>query len=110
MLELSLSPFLPIFLFDFWKALFLVVIIIDFIQIHRIFYPEILSSQLISLIISTIITFAILIPYEWTAWLTFVITFAYSFFYGFQPWTWAQDKPMEGEEYFHHYGGGEGEE
>ncbi|HIH20363.1 TPA: hypothetical protein HA244_03790 [Candidatus Micrarchaeota archaeon] len=100
----------PVFMFDFIEALFLIVIIIDFIQTYRIFYPEVLASQLISLIVATIITFTLYIPYPWVGWLAVFPLFTYSFFYGFQPWTWAQEKPMEGEEYFHHYGAGEQEE
>ena len=105
-----LDTFLPVYLLEFWDALFLIVIIIDFIQLYRIFYPEMLSSQLICLVITTIITFALFIPYPIVGWLAIFPLFAYSFFYGFQPWTWAKDKPIEGEDYFHHYGGGEGEE
>ena len=105
-----LAGIAPVFFLDFIEAMFLIVVIIDFLQTYRMLYPEMLTSQLISLIITTIITFIIFIPYQWTAWVWFVGTFMYSFFYGFQPWTWAQEKPMEGDEYFHHYGGGEQEE
>ncbi len=87
----------PFFLLDFIEALTVVIIIIDFILVYRIFYPEIVSSQIIGIVLTTVITFLLIVPYAWVAWLVFLGGFAYSFFWGFQPWTWAQDEPYEGD-------------
>ena len=92
-----LPSLLPVFLFDFIEALTLIVIIIDFIMLYKYFYPEVVGSQIVGLVISTIITFLLVIPYPFMAWVVFFITFAYSFFWGFQPWTWAADEPYEGD-------------
>ncbi len=81
---------LPAFLFDFVEALTLIVVIIDFIMVYIIF-RDTLNGQLVALVMSAIITFLLVIPYPWFAWLIFFSTFAYSFFWGFRPWTWAKE-------------------
>ncbi|MEM4255044.1 MAG: hypothetical protein QXR53_01810 [Candidatus Norongarragalinales archaeon] len=94
---LELLSFIPVFLFDFIEALTVVIIIIDFIMVYKYFYPEVVGSQILGIVITTIITFLLIIPYPFMAWVVFFITFAYSFFWGFQPWTWAKDEPLEGD-------------
>lgn len=90
-------PLLPTFLFDFVEALTLIIVIIDFIMVYIIF-RDTLNSQLIAAIMSAIITYLLIIPYGWMAWLIFLSTFAYSFFWGFKPWTWAKEGERNLEE------------
>lgn len=80
-------PF-PVFQFDFIEALTLIVIIIDFIMMYT-FFKEIINP-FVGIMISVLVTFLLVIPYGWFAWLIFFSSFAYSFFWGFQPWTWAK--------------------
>jgi chromate transport protein ChrA len=97
MFSQSFAPFLPVFLFDFTQALTLIIIIIDYVVLYQIF-EGFTSSKILGLVIATIITFLIVIPYNWVAWLVFLAGFAYSFFWGFQPWTWAGNEPKKPED------------
>src|SRR3989344_722337 len=85
------------FLLDFTQALTLIVIIIDFVVLYKIF-ESFARSQILGLVITAIIIFLLVIPYNWIAWLVFLAGFAYSFFWGFQPWTWAGNEPKKPEE------------
>ena len=89
---------IPFFLFDFIEALTMIVIIIDFIVVYKVFYPEIIGSQIVGLVIATLVIFLLAIPSTWFAWFLFVAGFAYSFFWGFQPWTWAKEEPKGEDE------------
>lgn len=87
-----MDPLIPVFIFsDFIDALTLVIIILDFVGLYKYIYPELVASQIVGLVITTIITFLLIIPYPWFAWLMFGLTIAYSFFWGFKPWTWAKE-------------------
>ncbi|MBS3070342.1 hypothetical protein J4220_02435 [Candidatus Micrarchaeota archaeon] len=95
----SLLSIVPVFIFsDFMDALTLIIIILDFVMLYKYIYPEMVSSQIVGIVITTVITFLLIIPYAWFAWLVFGLTVAYSFFWGFKPWTWATDKKEREDE------------
>ncbi len=77
---------LPVF--EFFEALGLIVLILDYILLYRFFYPLVIPSALIALIVTTLIAFLLLLPYLWFAYLVFAFFFFYSFFAGFRPWEW----------------------
>jgi len=90
------------FLFQgFWDALGLITTIIVFIMLYKVFYPDVVESQLIALIIAAIITYLLVIPYEWFKYLLFVILFMYAFFWEFKPWEWGvrerEKEPEQGK-------------
>lgn len=76
----------PVALMDWIEAITLVIIIIDFVVVYRIFAD--MTNQIIGFIIAAIILYLLVIPYNWVAWLVFIGGFAYSFFWGFNPWEW----------------------
>ncbi|MFH1056329.1 MAG: hypothetical protein V1717_00835 [Candidatus Micrarchaeota archaeon] len=92
---MTFAPALPVFLFDFIEALTMIITIIDFIVIYKLFYPDIVKSQIIGFVIAVLVVFLLVIPYTWFAWFLFLAGFAYSFFWGFKPWTWAKDKDRD---------------
>ncbi|MBI3588197.1 hypothetical protein HY095_03310 [Candidatus Micrarchaeota archaeon] len=79
-------PALPVL--EFFEAMGLVVLILDFVLLYRLFYPGIVGAKAIALFITTVITFLLLIPYPWFAWLLFFVLFLYAFFGSFRPWDW----------------------
>lgn len=89
MLE-SLLALLPVYLFDFWEAFNVVIIVMIFIAMYNMFYPELLSSKLLATIVTATIIFLVVIPFDWFRYLMFVYFFMYAFFWQFQPWTWGR--------------------
>lgn len=75
-------------LLDFGGALGLVVLIIVFVMLYRLFYPDIVKSQLVAFVIVAIVTFTLVIPYPWFKYLLFVFLFLYAFFWTFKPYKW----------------------
>jgi hypothetical protein len=73
---------------QFFDALQVIVLILDFILIYRFFYPTVIPSPLIALIVNTLIVFLLVIPFPWFADLVFAFFFFYGFFGGFKPWEW----------------------
>ncbi len=75
-------------LLDFGSALGLVVLIIVFVMLYRLFYPDIVKSQIVAFVIVAIVTFTLVIPYPWFKYLLFVFLFLYAFFWTFKPYKW----------------------
>jgi len=73
---------------DVWGNLEIIVLIIDFIMLYRLFYPSISGSQLVGIAMAALITFLIIIPSSFFMWLVFFGLFFYSFFWNFRPWDW----------------------
>ncbi len=73
---------------EFFEALGLIVLIIDYVMLFRLFWPNIVQSKLIAIIIITIITFLLLVPYPIVAWLLFFVLFLYGLFAQVKPWEW----------------------
>lgn len=100
MTNAALAPvFAPFLLQGFWEAFGLVTTIIVFILLYKLFYPDVVDSQLIGLIMAAVITYLIVIPYEWFKYLLFVILFMYAFFWEFRPWEWGVRRPRKAGEY-----------
>lgn len=89
---------MPVFFLDFMEALLVVIWIIDFFVVYGTFYPEITHSQIVGLVVTAVIMFLLVIPFSWMAWVVFFIGFAYAFFWGFKPWTWAKESEAKLEE------------
>ena len=75
-------------LLDFWDALGVIVLLIVFIMLYNMFYPSIVSSQLVALVLVAVITFLVVIPYPWFKYLLFCFLFMYGFFQTFKPYEW----------------------
>ena len=75
-------------LLNFWSAFGLVVLIIVFVMLYRLFYPDIVKSPLVAFVIVAIVTFTLVIPYPWFKYLLFVFLFLYAFFWTFKPYKW----------------------
>lgn len=75
-------------LLDFWGAFGLVVLIIVFVMLYRLFYPDIVKSQIVAFVVTAIVTFTLVIPYPWFKYLLFVFLFLYGFFWTFKPYKW----------------------
>jgi len=75
-------------LLDFGEAFGLVVLVIVFIMLYKLFYPGIVSSQLVAFVVVAIITFTVVIPYPWFKYLMFVFLFMCGFFWTFKPYKW----------------------
>lgn len=93
MLENQLGLTLAQFLFQgFWDAFGLVATIVVFIMLYKLFYPDVVGSQLVALLIAAVVIYLLVIPYEWFKYLLFVILFMYAFFWEFKPWEWGVRK------------------
>lgn len=73
---------------EFFDALNLVVLVIDYVMLYRLFYPNIVQGKIIAIIIITIIAFLLLVPFPLLAWLLFFALFLQGFFKQFRPWKW----------------------
>ncbi len=87
--SVALAPAVtPVLLQSFWDAFGLVTTIIVFVMLYKLFYPEVVESQFIALIMAVVITYLLVIPFEWFKYLLFVSLFMYAFFWEFKPWEW----------------------
>ena len=75
-------------LLNFWGAFGLVVLIIVFAMLYKLFYPDIINSSLVAFIVTAIVTFTLVIPYPWFKYLLFAFLFMYGFFGSFKPYEW----------------------
>lgn len=64
---------------EFFDALYAIALILDYIMLYRLFYPGVVQAQLIAISLTTIITFLLLVPYPWLAWIIFVALFLNGF-------------------------------
>ncbi len=64
---------------EFFDALYAIALILDYIMLYRLFYPGVVQSQLIAISLTTIITFLLLVPYQWLAWILFIALFLNGF-------------------------------
>lgn len=79
------------FILDFLDSLDVVILIIVFIMLYKLFYPGVVESKVIALAIAAIVTYLLVIPYDWFRYFLFVALFLYSFFWSFQPWDWGKN-------------------
>ncbi len=73
---------------EFFDALGVIVLIIDYVMLFRLFYPGVVQSQLISILLATVIAFLLLVPYPWLAWVLFAALFLNGFFAQLQEHRW----------------------
>lgn len=71
----------PVVLLDFFDSLGIIVVILDFILVYRLFYPSLVGSQVLGIALAAMVTFMLILPYGWFAWLIFICLFLYSFFW-----------------------------
>lgn len=79
---------LPLLQADFWQAFDLVVLIIVFLMLYRLFYPDMVQNKAVALVIVVIVTFVVVIPFAWFRYLLFVVLFMYAVFWTFKPYRW----------------------
>ena len=94
---LSIAALLPMFLLDFLDAFNVVIIILVFIGMYNMFYPEMLGSKVAAAFVTGTIVYLLVIPYDWFRYLMFVYFFMYAFFWQFEPWNWGK-APTEEEQ------------
>ncbi len=75
---------------EFFEALGLVALIINFIMLYNFFSNGVIKYPVINVIVTSIVTFTLLVPFPWFNWIVFFILFAYAFFWSFKPWEWAK--------------------
>ncbi len=80
-----MTMLLPAVALDFMDSLLIIVVILDFILIYRLFYPSLVGSQIIGIALTALVTFMLVIPNAWFAWLIFCCLFLYSFFWNLNP-------------------------
>lgn len=73
---------------EFFDALNVVVLIIDFVMLFRLFWPNVVESKLVATIITSAVAFLLLVPYPLFAWIMFFALFLFGFFTNFKPWEW----------------------
>jgi|GEM_PF-1303539 chromate transport protein ChrA len=61
------------FLFDFWSDFGIIVDILVFFVVYKLLRNSLAPSKSIAFITSLIITFLLVLPYEWFKYLLFVI-------------------------------------
>lgn len=82
--------FETIVVLDFFEALGLIALIINFIMLYNFFNSGIIKFPVINVIVTTIITLTLLVPFPWFNWLVFLFLFAYAFFWSFKPFEWGK--------------------
>jgi hypothetical protein len=86
-------------LLQLFEALDFVITLITFFMIYsRIFYPELIANKIVSLLMTIVIMFVLIIPFPIVKYLVFLGLFCYGFFMGFRPWEWGLTDPAEHDE------------
>ena len=73
---------------DFMDGLNVVILILDFIMLYRLFYPSVVGSQILGIALSALVTFLLVVPNQWFMYIVFCALFLYSFFWNFRPGSW----------------------
>src|SRR3989338_3438539 len=83
-----------------FEAFDFIATLIVFFLMYRMFYPELIANKAISLLVTIIVMFVLMIPYPIAKWLAFLGLFGYGFFWGFRPWEWGLTDYDEGSSAF----------
>lgn len=75
---------------EFFEALGLIALIINFIMLYNFFSNGIIRYPVINVIVTSIVTFTLLVPFPWFNAIVFLFLFAYAFFWSFKPWEWSR--------------------
>ena len=87
---LGIDALAPVVALEFFEALGLVALIINFIMLYNFFSNGIIRYPVINVIVTSIVTFTLLVPFPWFNWIIFFFLFAYAFFWSFKPWEWSK--------------------
>ncbi|MFH0973674.1 MAG: hypothetical protein V1817_02720 [Candidatus Micrarchaeota archaeon] len=82
------NAFSPVMLDGFGDAFGFVVLIIVFLMLYRLFYPDMVQNKAVALVIVVIITVLVVYPYPWFMYFLFVVLFMYAVFWTFKPYRW----------------------
>ncbi|MGB9577346.1 MAG: hypothetical protein ACP5O3_01715 [Candidatus Micrarchaeia archaeon] len=80
--------FLPLMQADFWESFGLVVLILVFFVLYNILSNNFIRHPLLALLVTAIIVFTLVIPFEWFKYLLFVVLVLYGFFVTAKPGEW----------------------
>src|SRR3989338_10482672 len=89
-----------VFLLQLFEAFDFVATLITFFLMYRMFYPEVIASKIIGLLVTFIVMFVLIVPFPLAKWLAFAGLFGYGFFWGFRPWEWGLTDYDEGSSPF----------
>jgi hypothetical protein len=94
MVPLALAPALallsatPAFLFDFMDDANLVIVLLVFFALYNILTKDFIKSPLLAMLVTILIVFTLVVPYDWFKYFMFVVLILYGFFGAAKPSEW----------------------
>lgn len=88
LISLPAALSVPVVFSTFMDAFGLVVLILVFVALYKYLSDSFIESPLLALLVTIIIVFLIVIPFEWVKYFLFVALVMYGFFSTFKPWEW----------------------
>jgi len=82
----SLLPL--VFQVDFWEAFGLIVLILIFFTLYNLLTNNFIRHPLLALLVTALIMFLLVIPYDWFKYLLFVVLVMYGMFTVMKPGEW----------------------
>jgi hypothetical protein len=74
----------------FWEAFSLVVLVLVFFGLYNKLSNGFINSPFLALIVTVLIVFMVVIPYEWFRYTLFAILFLWGAFGEVKPWEWGK--------------------
>ncbi len=72
----------------FWDDFGLVVLILLFFLLYNFFSNKLIHSSFLALIVTAVVVYMVVLPYEWFMYLLFVVLFLGSAFEKIKPGDW----------------------
>ncbi|OIO26253.1 hypothetical protein COX85_03980 [Candidatus Micrarchaeota archaeon CG_4_10_14_0_2_um_filter_55_9] len=77
-------------LLGFWEAFSLIVLILVFFGLYNKLSSGFINSPFLALIVTVIVVFIVVIPYEWFRYTLFAVLFLWGAFGEVKPWEWGK--------------------
>jgi hypothetical protein len=85
---MALDALAPLAAAAFGDDFGLVVLILVFFGVFKTLANDFIPSPKVAMIVTVIIIFLVVVPYDWFKYLLFAVLFLYSFFEKATPWKW----------------------
>ncbi|MFQ5405870.1 MAG: hypothetical protein ACE5DI_01795 [Candidatus Micrarchaeia archaeon] len=76
------------FALSFFDDFFIVIVILLFFLLYNFFSNQLVKSPFLALIVTAVVFYLVVLPYEWFAYLLFVVLFLGSAFDKINPSKW----------------------
>ena len=85
---MAIETLLPLVAAAFWEDFGLVVLILVFFGLFKVLTNDFIPSPKVAMIVTVLIVFLVVIPYDWFKYVLFAVLFLFMFFKEATPWKW----------------------